>query len=103
MVATRSPLAAVGRVINISKHGAVRATVLKPEMLRAVDLDQLAKILPPRSGLLNRLAADQEPMTLEELLARQGGTEVRVMLAHEVQDEIRVDRRQPPVALLAAF
>jgi hypothetical protein len=25
-------------------------------MLRAVDLDQLAKILPPRSGLLNRLA-----------------------------------------------
>src|SRR6266852_661919 len=42
-------------------------------------------------------------MTLEELLARQGGTEVRVMLAHEVQDEIRVDRRQPPVALLAAF
>jgi hypothetical protein len=42
-------------------------------------------------------------MTLEELLARQGGTEVRVMLAHEVQEVIRVDRRQPPVALFAAF
>jgi hypothetical protein len=42
-------------------------------------------------------------MTLEEFLACQGGTEVRVTLAHELQEVIRIDRWQPPVALFAAL
>jgi hypothetical protein len=42
-------------------------------------------------------------MALEQLLARQRWTEIRVVLTNEVQNVARVDRRQPPVTLLATF
>jgi hypothetical protein len=86
-------------------------------MFRTVDLNQLTKVLSPSSRLLDRFAtcrscvpessishqssqrfaADQQPMALEQLLARQRWTEIRVVLTNEVQNVARVDRRQPPV------
>src|SRR6516225_12489285 len=44
------------RVINEHEQRALRATSLKPPVLAAVDLDQLANAVAPGAGLMNTLS-----------------------------------------------
>jgi hypothetical protein len=44
-----------GGIVNIDEQGALRPAALKPPVLRAVDLDQLAHAVAPVSRLVQRL------------------------------------------------
>ena len=45
------------RIIDKYQQGALRPAILKPPMLAAVDLNQLADALAPRTGLVNPFQA----------------------------------------------
>jgi hypothetical protein len=45
-----------GRIIDEHQQGALRAAILKPPMLAAVDLHQLANAVAPGARLMNLLA-----------------------------------------------
>ena len=94
-----------GRVVDEHQQGALRPAILKPPMLAAVDLHQLADALAPVAGLMNplapllaiepqpvfdhpqpqRLAAERDPVHLAQLLGRQGRAEIPVALANDRQ------------------
>src|SRR3546814_3447335 len=46
-----------GRVVDIDEQGALRPAILKPPMLRTVDLDQLAAAVPTIARLIGARAA----------------------------------------------
>src|SRR3546814_14494021 len=46
-----------GRVVDIDEQGALRPAILKPPMLRTVDLDQLAEAVPTIARLIGARAA----------------------------------------------
>ena len=93
------------RVVDEHKQSALRATILKPPVLAAVDLQQLANALAPGAGLIDTLspllaiepqpgldhqqpqclATERNPMHLAQLLGRQGRTEIPVPLAEDRQ------------------
>jgi hypothetical protein len=45
-----------GRVVNKRQKRALRRAILKPRMLRSIDLNQLAQAISPAAGLSNKLA-----------------------------------------------
>src|SRR3954465_6669268 len=105
-----------GRVIDEHQQRALRPAILKPPMLAAVDLNQLANALAPRTGLVNpfqtllavdpqpirdhplaqRLPTESDPVQLAQLLRRQGRAEIPITLANDRQ------RRGPKLGGLAA-
>ena len=46
-----------GRVVDIDQQSALRPATLKPPVLRAIDLDQLAATVPTVTGLVRTRAA----------------------------------------------
>src|SRR3954449_8352040 len=104
-----------GGVIDEHQQGALRPAILKPPMLAAVDLNQLADALAPRTGLVNpfqallavdpqpirdhplaqRLPTESNPVQLAQLLRRQGRAEIPITLANDRQ------RRGPKLGRLA--
>src|SRR4051812_44943595 len=103
------------RVIDKHQQGALRPAILKPPMLAAVDLNQLANALAPRTGLVNlfqallavdpqpirdhplaqRLPTERDRVQLAQLLGCQGRAEIPVTLANDRQ------RRGPKLGGLA--
>jgi hypothetical protein len=94
-----------GRVVDKYEQGALRTAILKPPMLAAVDLHQLAKAFAPATGLMDalspllaikpqprfdhpkpqRLTAERDPVNLAQLLGRQCRAEIPVPLANHRQ------------------
>jgi hypothetical protein len=92
-----------GRVVDEHQQGALRPAVLKPPVLAAVDLHQLADALAPMAGLVDMLspllavspnpgrdhpqpqclAAERDPVPLAQLLGRQSRTEIPIPLAND--------------------
>src|SRR3982751_3688480 len=103
------------RIIDKHQQGALRPAILKPPMLAAVDLNQLADALAPRTRLVNpfqallavdpqpirhhplaqRLPTERDPVQLTQLLRCQGRAEIPVTLANDRQ------RRGPKLGRLA--
>src|ERR1051325_8146728 len=93
------------RIVDKHQQGALRPAILKPPMLAAIDLDQLADALTPRTGLVNpfqallavdpqpirdhplaqRLPTESNPMQLAQLLRRQGRAEIPIAFANDRQ------------------
>jgi hypothetical protein len=93
-----------GGVVDEDEQGALRAAILEPPVLRAVDLDQLADALAAIAGLVDptaalhpirpdagvqhpepqRLAADDDAVDLAQLLGGQCRPEIRVLRADEL-------------------
>ena len=93
------------RVVDEHQQRALRPAVLEPPVLAAVDLHQLADTLPPMPRLMDalpsllaispnpgrdhpqpqRLAAERDRMPLAQLLGRQGGTKIPILLANDRQ------------------
>src|SRR3954451_24562136 len=91
------------RIIDKHQQGALRPAILKPPMLAAIDLNQLADALAPRTGLVNpfqalfaidpqpirdhplaqRLPTKSDPMHLTQLLRRQGRAKIPITLAND--------------------
>jgi hypothetical protein len=83
------------RIVDKHQQGALRPAILKPPMLAAIELNQLADALAPRTGLVNpfqallaidpqpicdhplaqRLPTESNPVQLAQLLRRQGRAE----------------------------
>src|SRR4051794_9319890 len=104
-----------GGIIDEHQQRALRPTILKPPMLVAVDLNQLADAVAPRTGLVNpfqallavnpqpirdhplaqRLPSKSNPVQLAQLLRRQGRAEIPITLANDRQ------RRGPKLGGLA--
>ena len=83
---------ATGRVVNEHEQRALRPAILKPPVLAAVNLDQLANAIAPVTGLMDtlppllaiepqprfnhpkpqRLTAEHDPVNLAQLLGRPG-------------------------------
>jgi hypothetical protein len=92
-----------GRVVDEYEQCALRPTILKPPVLAAVDLDQLANAIAPITRLVDtlpsllavspnpgldhpqpqRLTAERNPVHLAQLLGRQGRTEIPILLAND--------------------
>src|SRR3954464_9877471 len=103
------------RIVDKHQQGALRPAILKPPMLAAVDLNQLADALAPRTGLVNpfqallavdpqpvsdhplaqRLPTESNPVQLAQLLRRQGRAEIPIAFANDRQ------RRGPKLGGLA--
>ena len=103
------------RIVDKYQQGALRPAILKPPMLAAVDLNQLADALAPRTGLVNpfqallavdpqpfrdhplaqRLPTESNPVQLAQFLRRQGRAEIPITLANDRQ------RRGPKLGGLA--
>src|SRR5882757_7984538 len=95
-----------GGVVNVDEQGALRSAALEPPVLRPVNLDQLAKTVPPVPRLVNslqsrsavlpksgrdhplpqRLAPKVNAVQLRQLLGRQRRAEVRVTLPDDAKD-----------------
>ncbi len=107
-----------GRVVDEHQQSALRTAILKPPMLAAVDLHQLADALAPLARLMNLLATEPQPVFdhphsqglaadrdlvhFAQLLGRQGWAEIPVALPNDRQ---RLDTkllRLAPVARAAA-
>jgi hypothetical protein len=93
------------RIIDEHEQRALRTTILKPPVLAAVDLHQLANAVAPGAGLMDALSpllaitpqpgldhpqpqgltTERNPMNLAQLLGRQGRTEIPVPLADDRQ------------------
>src|SRR3954468_2048106 len=93
------------RIIDKHQQGALRPAILKPPMLAAIDLNQLADALAPRTGLVNpfqallavdpqpirdhplaqRLPTESNPVQLAQLLGCQGRAEIPITLANDRQ------------------
>ena len=106
------------RIVNVDQQRAARSAVLKPAMLRSVDLHELAHAVPAVAGLMNRpqtlLAVAPQPvrqhplpdclpgqvdaMALGELLGGKRRAEVGVVLTNEVQSLAAQPLRIAPVA-----
>ena len=94
-----------GGVVDEDEQGALRAAILEPPVLRAVDLDQLTDALPaiarlvdpsaalhpirPNAGVEHpepqRLAADDDTVDLAQLLGGQRRAEIGVLRADQLQ------------------
>ena len=96
---------AAGGIVHEHQKRAGRATILKPAVLAAIDLDQLAQVLAAMPRLVKALALgprQPEPsldhpgaqclarhpqsVALLELLSRQGWAEICIMLPHKGQN-----------------
>ena len=105
-----------GGIVDEDEQRAGLGAVLEPAMLAAVDLDQLAQGLAAQPGLMEasallagepqarldhpcaqRLAADLEPVLLEELLGRERRAEVGIGGAHQLDRLVPHLIRQPVV------
>src|SRR5215208_874202 len=104
-----------GGVIDEHQQRALRPAILKPPMLAAVNLNQFANALAPRTGLVNafqallavnpqpirdhplaqRLPTESDPVQLAQLLGCQGRAEIPITLANDRQ------RRGPKLGRLA--
>src|SRR6516225_6846317 len=110
-----------GRVVDKHQQGAWRAAVLKPPMLAAVDLHQLANAVTPRPRLVDALAllavspqpgfdhplahrfpAKGNPMILTQLLGRQRRAKIPVPLADDRQNRAPQRLGLAPVAAAVA-
>jgi len=92
-----------GRVVDVDQQRALRAAVLKPPVLRSINLDQLAAAIaaiawlvrawPPRVAILpqagrdhqfaQRLVRNHNAMAFSQILGRERRAKVRIMLAHQ--------------------
>lgn len=112
---------ATGGIVHEHQQGALRAATLKPPVLAAVHLDQLAETIAPVTGLVDalvtitptnpdavvdhplaqRLDADRQAVDLGQLLSRKRWTEILVALANDGQAGLTEDHAMGPVAGLA--
>jgi hypothetical protein len=112
-----------GRVVDEHEQGALRTTILKPPMLAAVDLHQLADAVAPGTGLMHalapllaiapqpgfdhpqpqRLTTERDPMNLAQLLGRQCRAEIPVPLANHRQHRSPQRRGLVPIARATAL
>src|SRR5512132_4002928 len=96
---------AIGRVVNEHEQRALRPAILKPPVLAAVNLDQLANAIAPVTGLRDtlppllaiepqprfnhpkpqRLTTERDPMNFSQLLGRQGRAEIPVPFSNDRQ------------------
>ena len=111
------------RIVDVSDQSALRAAVLKPEMLRAIDLDELAHTLPAVPRLMDgrqampavtpepvldhpfaqRLPANRQIMPLSELLGGKGRAEIRIKPTNQRKDGLSKSRVMAPIARTAAL
>src|SRR3954453_13172281 len=104
-----------GRIVDKHQQPALRPPTLKPPMLAAIDLNQLADALAPRTGLVNpfqallainpqpirdhplaqRLPTKSNPMQLAQLLGCQSRAEIPIAFTNDRQ------RRGPKLGGLA--
>src|SRR3546814_8273748 len=90
-----------GRIIDVNQQRALRPAILKPPVLRAIELDQLAAAVPAVTRLIwpwaesiavipeyfldhpiaQRLVRNGDLVPLGQILARQGWTEIMVVVA----------------------
>jgi hypothetical protein len=110
-----------GRVVDKHQQGALRAAILEPPMLAAVDLHQFANTLAPRPRLVDalallaikpqpgfhhplpqRLPANGNPMILAQLLGRQSRAKIPVPLADDRQNRAPQRLGLAPVAAATA-
>src|SRR5512133_3566068 len=109
---------ATGRVANEHEQRALRPAILKPPVLAAVNLDQLANAIAPVPGLMDtlppllaiepqprfnhpepqRLTAERDPMNLAQLLGRQGRAEIPVPFSDDRQCRVPKRLGLAPVA-----
>src|ERR1700730_7343040 len=109
---------AAGGVVNIDEQGGLRATVLEPPVLGAIDLNKLTQAIAPRARLMNAfqsvlppnpkagadhplpqcLDAEVQAMKLGQLFGRQGRTKIAIALAHDGQHRLAEHRTQSSVA-----
>lgn len=112
-----------GGIVDIDEQGAFGTAVLEPPMKRAIDLDEFAETIAPAARLENpllalasrhpdagfhhpltqRLLADGNPVAFEQLLSRQGWSEIRIMLTHQVEHQVAEILAMTPVARPAAL
>jgi hypothetical protein len=104
-------------VIDEHDQRAAGAAVFKPGVRTAIDLDQLAKPRTPLTQLkqallpallrapeaqtdlhpANRLHRNRDTVTLQQLLHRQGGAEIGVLVPQQFGDPIALRRSQPVI------
>src|SRR3546814_1261518 len=97
-----------GRIIDVNQQRAVRPAILKPPVLRAIELDQLAAAAPAVTRLIGPWAAsiavlpesflDHPPaprlvrnghlVPLGQILDRQGRTDILVVPAYKADRKI---------------
>ena len=112
-----------GRIIDIDEQSALRPAILEPPMLGAVDLDQLAPAVPaiarlvrtraPRFAILPQTRLDHQPlqclardfdaMALDQILARQRWSKIRIMLTNDAKNTLTKRIAMPPIARSAAL
>src|SRR3546814_8698735 len=81
-----------GRVVDIDEQGALRPAILKPPMLRTVDLDQLAAAVPTIARLIGARAARNtiSPDTgLDHQLSQRLARSADVMRSEEHTSELQ--------------
>src|SRR6516162_8733914 len=98
------------RVVDEHEQRALRATILKPPVLAAIDLHELAKAIAPAAWLMwggqtmaavdpqtrrdhpatQRLARDRAAVHLRQLLRRQCRTKISVSFANQRQRQITI-------------
>ena len=94
------------RIVDEHEQRALRTAILKPPVLAAVDLDQLANAVAPGAGLMNALSpllaiepqpsldhpqpqcltTERDPVNLAQLLGCQSGTKIPIPLSNHCQD-----------------
>src|SRR6516162_8068475 len=111
-----------GCVVDEYEQRALWPAILKPPVLAAVDLDQLASAVAPIPGLMNALspllaiapqtsfdhpqpqclATKRDPMNLAQLLGRQSRAEIPVPFADDRQHRSPQRLGLAPVAALTS-
>src|SRR3546814_719880 len=112
-----------GRIIDVNQQRALRPAILKPPVLRAIELDQLAAAVPAVTRLIGpwaasiavlpesfldhplaqRLVRNGDLVPLGQILDRQGRTEIMVVLADKAENLIAQLRFECTVARAAAL
>src|SRR3546814_12784228 len=107
-----------GRIIDVNQQRALRPAILKPPVLRAIELDQLAAAVPAVTRLIGpwaasiavlpesfldhplaqRLVRNGDLVPLGQILDRQGRTEIMVVLADKAENLIAQLRFECTVA-----